>query len=231
MSPPFALVPVKDPWRGKSRLAPLLHPAQRHELNLALARRTLQVCAGTLGAERTLVVTAADSVRAIADALGVRTVDEDPGVAGLNAALARGMAFALDCGAQALLVVPTDLPLLSAPLLGEVIDAMPAAPGCVLVPDRRARGTNLMGLAPAKAEMLAFGASSLRRHARRARQLGYAVRIHACTQLAVDMDLPEDYLDLANLGVLPSSSTPLLPKPRAAASRRGPPARAPARSP
>lgn len=219
----FALVPVKDPAEGKSRLASLLRAGQRYALNLALARHTMQTCVACVGAERTVVVTASDSVRALATALGVRIADEGIRSRGLNTALSAGVSFAQQCGAQGLIIVPTDLPLLSAPLLAAAIDAMPAAPGCLLVPDRRGRGTNLMGMTPATVELLAFGGRSLDRHARRARELGYAVQSHACARVALDLDFPEDYRQLEKLSAVPPLRAPAAAqsKLRAAAGRRG----------
>jgi 2-phospho-L-lactate/phosphoenolpyruvate guanylyltransferase len=189
----FALIPVKDPARGKSRLAPLLDERARHELNLSLARRTIAVCASLFGPARTVVITAAPAIQSLARAAATWLVEESHAPAGLNAALAAGAADALQAGARAVLVVPTDLPLLSEDALRLAVEALPPAPGCLLVPDRHLSGTNLLGLAPAHADLFSFGEDSFARHAALARRLGCALRVHTDAALALDLDLPEDY--------------------------------------
>ena len=192
-SPIYAVVPVKDPPVGKTRLAPILDAGQRRELCLFLAKRTLEFCAEAFGAECTIVVTAAPDVARWAAEARVRVVPEPAGENGLNAAIFVGAAQAHKCGAGGLLVVPADLALLTVDELRAVAKAIPAAPGCLIVPDRRDSGTNMLGLAPFREGVLAFGEGSLKRHSDLAHRAGYEVRIHRSAALALDLDLPEDY--------------------------------------
>ena len=189
----YAIVPVKDPAVGKTRLATILDAGQRRELCLFLAKRTLESCAEAFGAERTIVVTAAPEVARWATEAGVQVVEEQAGDSGLNAAITLGAARARQCGAEALLVVPADLALLTAGELHAAAAAIPAAPACLIVPDRRESGTNLLGLAPLREDLFAFGEGSLERHAELARRAGCEVLIHRSAALSLDLDLPEDY--------------------------------------
>ena len=109
----FALVPVKDPAQGKSRLADLLSESERLALNRELAQRTFECCAAAFGSQRTVVVTAAEAMAAEASARGLIVVREGSG-GGLNAALALAARHAISQGAGALVVVPVDLVLLKA---------------------------------------------------------------------------------------------------------------------
>jgi len=192
----FALVPIKEPARGKSRLASLLSQEQRGALNTLLARRALEACTRLFGVERTLVVTGSTAAAGIAREFGVRVVPEERSQRDVNAAIAAGAECARLAGAGGIIVVPTDLPLLAGSSLQAAIAAIPEAPGCVLVPDRRGTGTNVMGLAPVRSDLFSFGEPSLERHASHARRLGYEVRIHHCEALALDLDRPEDYNQL-----------------------------------
>jgi len=191
----FAVVPVKDPAAGKARLSPVLDARQRRELCLFLAKRTIGFCAEAFGADRTIVVTAAADVARWAAEVLVQVVDEKATDNGLNAAIALGAARARERGAGALLVVPADLALLTVGELRAAAEAIPAAPGCLVVPDRREDGTNMLGLAPLREDLFAFGEGSLRRHAELARGAGCEVRIHRSAALALDLDLPEDYAE------------------------------------
>jgi len=214
----FALVPVKDPALGKSRLAPMLDESERYRLNLALARRTLDVCARYFGAAHTVVATSSSTIRDIAGTFGVRTIAEKENQQNLNLALSAAADWALRNDADAIVAVPTDLALISEPLLSAALIAMPETPGCVLVPDRRNDGTNLLGLSPARSDFFSYGEFSLRRHANRARRLGYKVRIHRCEALALDLDLPEDYIHLEKMKAWPTYG---FTTPKPSASRWG----------
>ena len=187
----FALVPVKDPARGKSRLAELLSESERLALNRELAHRTFECCAAAFGPERTVIVTAAEAMAAEASARGLIVVRESGG--GLNAALALAARYAIGQGAGALVVVPVDLVLLKPEALQSVIASLMEAPGCVLVPDRHGAGTNVLGLMPARADLFRFGERSLDKHRRAAAEAGLTVRVQTDPALALDLDTPEDY--------------------------------------
>ena len=192
MSNVFALVPAKDPALGKSRLASVLSDDERCALNASLARHTLECCITVFGCRHTLVVTSSQTIGDEARSLGIEIVKEG-GADGLNAALALAAARALELGAGAAFVVPTDLARLSEASLRGALSSLPAAPGCLVVPDRRGEGTNLLGLAPVRAGVFAFGGASRARHLERAKQLGYAVSEYHDQALALDIDLPSDY--------------------------------------
>lgn len=211
MPGPYALVPVKDPAEGKSRLSALLGREERRALNQYLARQTMGVCSEFFGARRTLVVTAAANVAAMAREIGVGVFLENTACAGLNPALAAAADTAIDAGADTVVVVPTDLAMISNDALWEAIDELPPAPGCLLVPDRHGVGTNLLALSPARSDLFAFGKASLRRHAARAAQLGYAVSVHHSAALALDLDLPEDYRDWLQRAPDAAASTEIQP--------------------
>ena len=188
----FALVPVKDPVQGKSRLAELLDAPARLALNRSLAERTFECCAAAFGPERTVVVTAADAIANEASTRGLTVVREGSG-GGLNEALALAARHAMGQGADALVVVPVDLVLLTHAVLRSVVSSVTEAPGCVLVPDRHGVGTNLLGVRPARADLFRFGERSLNEHRRAAAEAGLDVRVHDDPTLALDLDTPEDY--------------------------------------
>jgi 2-phospho-L-lactate guanylyltransferase len=199
----FALVPVKDPALGKSRLAAVLDGPARAALNLQLTRRTFECCAAAFGPERTVVVTASASVAAEAGPRGFVLIEESaPG--DLNAALALAARHAIDQGAQGLLVVPVDLVLLKADALRALSSDL-EAPGCVLVPDRHGTGTNLLGLRPARADLFRFGERSLEAHRKAGGEARVEVRVHADAALALDLDTPEDYRLWRSVGAAQSN--------------------------
>jgi 2-phospho-L-lactate guanylyltransferase len=199
----FALVPVKDPALGKSRLAAVLDAPARAALNLRLTRQTFECCASAFGADRTVVITASASIAAEAVARGLVLVREES-VGDLNAALEAAAARAIERGAQALLVVPVDLVQLTPDALHAVASNLEAA-GVVLVPDRHGTGTNLLGVRPARPDVFRFGERSLGAHRAAGAEAGIAVRVHADAALALDLDTPEDYRLWRSVGAADSN--------------------------
>jgi 2-phospho-L-lactate guanylyltransferase len=114
---------------------------------------------------------------------------------GLNEGLELGRRWALAGGADMLLVVLGDLPLLSASdvramvrMGGEGI----CHPRVVLAPDRREQGTNALLVRPPAALPFAFGPGSLARHLALARAHGVEPALFRSPGTSFDVDLPED---------------------------------------
>ena len=95
-------------------------------------------------------------------------------------------------GADAILVIPMDLPLITPAAIDAVAAALTqdAAATVVLVPDRHGTGTNTLGLRPPDVIDVAFGPSS--REAHRARAEAAAARFVELpdSPLSVDLDTP-----------------------------------------
>src|ERR1043166_5515379 len=108
------LIPVKALGEGKSRLAPVLDAAGRRRLCERFLRQTLELATT---AAATLVVTRDAEAGRIAVAAGATLIDEPEGQ-DLNAALDLGRRAALD--ADALLVLPIDLPRLAGATLAQL---------------------------------------------------------------------------------------------------------------
>jgi 2-phospho-L-lactate guanylyltransferase len=116
----------------------------------------------------------------------------------LNAALAGAARFLEARGAERLLVLPMDLPLLRRSDLEEVLDAHPHRAAddtgaVVVVPDRHGEGTNALLLEPPTAIPFAFGPGSAALHEQQARHRGACVVLHS-QRLGMDLD---DEADLA----------------------------------
>jgi 2-phospho-L-lactate guanylyltransferase len=101
----------------------------------------------------------------------------------------------MSAGAGALLVLPTDLPLVSSDALGRLVSQLADArrPLVVLVPDRHARGTNALLLAPPDAIEFCFGGDSRAAHVACARSRDAHI-VELDGDLTIDLDTPDDLL-------------------------------------
>jgi len=187
----WAIVPVKPLRRGKSRLSALLSEEERTDLNRRMLERTLGTLSGVSEIEQVLVVSRDPHALTIARAHGARTLRED-GQPQLNTALRRATVVAQVYSTRGILVVPADLPLITAEDVRQLIGRATDPPVVVIAPDRRERGTNALLMSPAGIMEYDFGEGSFLRHVSRAHEAGARVEIVRLPSIELDLDLPED---------------------------------------
>ena len=211
----WTILPVKPFGEGKSRLAGHLSPNRRRTLNRELL-------AHTLGAVRLahvkgeVVVVSRDknaleaAARAGSHALFEQPPDPQLSTNGpqshakstellLNAALTQATRYAVARGATRILILPTDIPNLTAEDVRAVASPRGAGPQIIIAPSRDG-GTNALFLQPAQAIPFAFGKGSFARHRRLAEEAGIPVRVVESASLLFDIDLPEDYENVGRAG-------------------------------
>ena len=110
--------------------------------------------------------------------------------AGVNAAVSLGLDRVAAYGSAAL-VVPGDVPFLSAAEVGMILGALAVAP-VVLAPAARDGGTNALALARADLLRPAFGPDSAARHAALSRALGVEPVVLRLPGAGRDIDVPAD---------------------------------------
>ena len=187
----WAIVPVKPLRRGKSRLAGVLTPGQRNDLNRRLLTHTLETLNTIPEIEQVLVISRDQAALSLAREHGARTVLEN-GAPELNIALARATIVAKNYATRGLLIVPADLPLISPEDINAMLDIAVDPPVVVLAPDHRRQGTNALLVCPVGVIEYDFGPGSFQRHCERALQAGARLEILELPSLALDMDMPED---------------------------------------
>jgi len=189
----IAVVPIGTLDGAKSRLGETLDAEERRDLVARLIKRTIEATTSTPWIDETIVVTPDDDVRTLAVELGARPIRQRG--QGLNQGLREGRSEAQAAGADALLVLPIDLPLVSREALTSLLSELEdkRRPLAVLVPDRHARGTNALLLSPPDAIEFCFGGDSRSAHLECARSR--AVRtVEADGPLSLDLDTPADLL-------------------------------------
>lgn len=175
---------ARDPRRAKSRLAPLLPPRERALLARAMLGDVL-VAARAAVDGRVLVVTESDEVRELAARHGAEVLHVS--ARGMRAAARAAARYLAASGCPALLLLPADVPFVSARELRRVLAAARSA-AVVVVPDRRRSGTNALALRPPLVFAPLFGERSFPRHIEAARSGGLRWRAFSSPALAVDID-------------------------------------------
>ncbi len=204
----WAIIPVKPLKNAKSRLAPVLSPEQRFDLAQAMFRHVLSVTATIQQVTGVLVISRDTKALAIAREIGAKTLQEGA-MSNLNPALLRATMVVKSWRADAVLVLPADLPFIKAEDLRDMI-RLATERSLVIATDRERDGTNALLIQPPGAIEYDYGGGSFARHMRLARAAGLIVREYQSDRLSLDIDVPADLreyqaiLDQGHFGHLPS---------------------------
>jgi len=195
-----AVIPVKPFRRAKSRLSPVMSKPIRAALARSLLSRTLDIlasCDSRFARLATCVVSRDMTALDLARRQGATALAESE--SGLNAALNQAREWAMARGAQAVLVLPADLPRLTSGDIMAMLD-LAREPCCVIIaPDARGEGTNALLLRPPDALNFAFGPQSFYEHCAQAETSQLPLHIYRSPTVALDLDTPADWKRVAAL--------------------------------
>jgi 2-phospho-L-lactate guanylyltransferase len=188
------LVPVKNLETAKQRLSPLLSPAERFTLAEAMLQDVLAALDVCRHREHVALVSGDARVHSLAKqhAFGIIDDPDDPGETG---AIKMATRAAIERGSKFTLVLPADIPLITAAEVEQIFGAAPPH-GTVLVPSASGRGTNAVLQRPPNLFPLRFGNDSFLPHLAAARATGKPVEVLRLAGIGVDIDEPADLADL-----------------------------------
>jgi 2-phospho-L-lactate guanylyltransferase len=189
-----AIVPVKRFHEAKQRLAPGVEEERRVALAAAMLEDVLEAIAAARTIERTIVVSGDPAAQEIASAADAEVVPDPADEGHIEAALA-GIARAELEGAECVVLLPGDCPLLDPRELDRLLTGLPS-PYVAIVPDRHGEGTNALVLSPPTAIRPAFGEGSRARHVAAAREAGTPFAVEELASLGLDLDTPADLVAL-----------------------------------
>lgn len=203
-----AILPVKRFADAKQRLAAGLDGERREAVVEAMLGDVLEAIGEARSIERTIVVSSEPRAATMAGQAGAETL-ADPSEAtggtaaegseglsnGHNRAALAGIEAARAAGAECVVLLPLDCPLLEPRELDRLLTGVPGH-FVTVVPDRHGEGTNALVLAPPDAIGPAFGESSRARHVDLARAAGAPHAVEEVPSLALDLDTPADVIAL-----------------------------------
>lgn len=183
-----ALVPLKSPAQAKTRLAGALTREESAALALHMAEDVLGALSGS-GCFHGIGLLAGDEYADLAQRFGARLHPDTPG-----RTWSQDLSLiACDLAAHhvhTLLVVPGDLPLITAPQVRRLMSMHRT--GVTLCPAERDGGTNAIVLTPPDVLGFAFGTDSAQRHLDTARARGVPVQRVELPAFARDVDTLAD---------------------------------------
>jgi len=191
----FALLPSKPLAIAKSRLAPHLSDTDRRALCYAMFHDVLECLCRAQNVDAVAVVTADPSFLDLAARVGALAVDEGT-PRGLNAAAALGTAQCVAHGASAVLIVLSDLPLVTAEEIDSLFVDLPQGTHVRLARSHEGLGTNALLRIPPSAISTRFGGRSFFDHLAAAEDAGVSHSEVDVAGLSFDIDTIDDLREL-----------------------------------
>jgi 2-phospho-L-lactate guanylyltransferase len=185
------LIPVKDPARGKTRLAELLTLEERKQLAWAMFEDVTRAVAAATTPDRVVVVTsfdlAADRARKFGfDVLIEQSQSSESASVDWASHILRARGF------ETVVRLPADVPLIRAEDIDRLLSHESPSPGALLVPSRDRTGTNAIVRTPPDVFPSRFGPNSLALHRAEAARAGVACVIVDHDRIGLDIDEPAE---------------------------------------
>ena len=180
-----AIVPVRTPGEGKSRLAGVLSVSRRSALVQSMLARVLAALRSARRIDRIVVVTPDDH---LVLPKGVEVLHDH--ATGLNAAVSLAQRTFADRH-SAMLVVAADAPQVTAEEIDRLVDRA-AHRDVVVVPDRHGCGTNALWVRLPTPLVPQYGDDSAAAHLDAAMRLGLRAARIEVPGLSHDVDVPDD---------------------------------------
>lgn len=188
------MVTAKRFGQAKQRLTGSVDEALRLDLVAAMLADVLDAVADSRVVNSTIVVTGEPAAAGLARAAGAEVI-EDPEDASHSEAAVFGVERAVRVGADCVVLLPGDCPLLDPRELDHLLTGLPN-PFVAIVPDRHGTGTNALVLVPPEVMRPAFGEDSCERHQRIAREAAVPHTVEQVPTLGLDLDTPADIVAL-----------------------------------
>jgi 2-phospho-L-lactate guanylyltransferase len=182
---------------AKQRLAAGIDDERREALVAAMLEDTLEAITAARSIERTIMVSGDPRAQEIVAASSAEVLPDPTDEGHVVAALA-GIARAEATGADCVVLLPGDCPLLDPKELDSLLTGLPGR-FVAVVPDRHGTGTNALALAPPGAIRPAFGEGSCARHVAAAREAGTPYAVEELPSLGLDLDTPADVVALTRV--------------------------------
>jgi 2-phospho-L-lactate/phosphoenolpyruvate guanylyltransferase len=189
------LIPVKNLSNAKQRLASALDQSSRTELAQAMLSDVLEKLSSWSNCPPVSVVTSDPFAIELARSFHYEIIPDDACRSETDA-IEIATHLCEQRGIKSTLVIPGDIPLVTASELDQILRAAPEE-GTVLVPSADKRGTNAAFRSPAGLFPLRFGNDSFKPHLAAAQATGKLCTVLSLPGIALDIDTPSDLRHLA----------------------------------
>lgn len=187
----FILVPVKDLSRANERLSSVLSKKQRTELAYVMLEDVLAAVGDSKLADSRVVVTLDRKAEEMALGRGFDVIREES-QEGESSSVDLACQVCRKMGAESVLVIPADAPLVTGDDLDFVLGREKRGKSVVLVPSEDELGTNAIMRKPPDSIPSMFGHDSFRKHREEAERRYVPCEVCRNRNIGIDIDEPRD---------------------------------------
>lgn len=192
----WVVIPVKDIDDAKQRLAGVLDANERRSLFAAMLADVLAAVVAAKGYDEVALITRDAQAEELARSFGFKTIT-DRDNAGHTDAVNVAIEHLIGAGVDGMVTFPGDIPLVTASEIETLLAAHGDAQAMTIAPSRDKRGSNAIACTPPDAVPFRFGADSFFPHLEAARGVGIEPRVVELAGFGLDIDTPDDLMQLA----------------------------------
>ncbi len=183
----WAVLPVKKYSIGKSRLRGLFSEAELADLNRQLFESTFTKIQDVPAIDEILVVSREEHALAWCETHGgLALLEDEPST--LNSAITQAQETILRNGSGRVMILPSDLPLMTSNDLSKLICLAEGERKLAIVPDHYQTGTNALVMSEPQLIEPRFGSGSYRKHTRQALDKNAQLVVYLNENIQWDLD-------------------------------------------
>jgi 2-phospho-L-lactate guanylyltransferase len=194
----WAVVPVKETFAAKQRLADFVPRELRPGLALAMFEDVLRALAASPGLAGIAVITVDPEAARLAARYGVRIIGVNA-TGGHTAVIAAAARLLASEGRGGMLQIPGDVPLVTADEVSQLLMSHREPPAFTIAPSHDEMGSNAVLVSPPGAVPLTFGDNSFFPHLDAARERVIEPSVVRLPGIARDIDNPDDLREFARM--------------------------------
>ena len=189
-----AVIPIKNLHFAKSRLSNILTPQQRKSLVLYLLTITIKTLKESQFISEIIIVSSDKAIQRFCVKNNLRFIrDSDNGV---NNAVILADHYCIDNDIDANIVIPHDLPFISAKEIDQICTISEKYPKCIIIcPSKRFDGTNILFRKPPNVIKTFYDDNSYMNHLKEAQKFNIPIESLDLDSLMFDIDTKEDLIE------------------------------------
>ena len=187
----FLLIPVKNLEFANERLSDVLSQEDRTALAYEMLKDVFEAASKTRLPDKIVIVTLDKRAMLMADELNFVVIDEE-NQESESSSVDYALKVCKEMGAESVLVIPGDAPLITAEDIDFVIDKVKDYPHVIMVPAADKLGTNAILRKPPDVITSMFGHDSFRKHKKQADEKNVPYEVYELPNIALDIDEPAD---------------------------------------
>jgi len=195
----YLLIPVKNLDFANERLSSVLNQEDRTALAYEMLKDVFEAASKSTLPDKIIVVTLDKKAMHMADKLDFAIINEE-NQESESSSVDYALKVCKEMGAESVLVIPGDAPLITAQDIDFVIDKVKDHPHVIMVPASDKLGTNAILRKPPDVITSMFGHDSFRKHKEQADEKNIPYEVYELPNIALDIDEPADIEQLKTLG-------------------------------